>query len=121
MRHYLDLMQHVLSDGAKKSDRTGTVTLSIFGAQLRFDLAAGFPLLTTKKVHLKSIIYELLWFLKGDTNVTFLKQHGVSIWDEWADERGDLGPVYGRQWRSWPAPDGCHIDQVSQVIAQIKA
>jgi len=120
MRQYLDLMQHVLEHGARKSDRTGTGTLSVFGAQLRFDLAAGFPLLTTKKVHLKSIIHELLWFLKGETNTRYLKEHGVTIWDEWADAKGDLGPVYGYQWRSWPAPDGRHIDQVSQVIEQIR-
>ena len=120
MRQYLDLMRHVLEHGARKSDRTGTGTLSVFGAQLRFDLAAGFPLLTTKKVHLKSIIHELLWFLKGDTNTRYLREHGVTIWDEWADAKGDLGPVYGYQWRSWPAPDGKHIDQVSQVIEQIR-
>jgi len=120
MRQYLDLMRHVLEHGARKSDRTGTGTLSVFGAQLRFDLAAGFPLLTTKKVHLKSIVHELLWFLKGDTNTRYLKEHGVTIWDEWADANGDLGPVYGYQWRSWPAPDGRHIDQVSQVIEQIR-
>jgi len=120
MRQYLDLMQHVLEHGARKNDRTGTGTLSIFGAQLRFDLNAGFPLLTTKKVHLKSIIHELLWFLKGDTNTRYLKENGVTIWDEWADAKGDLGPVYGYQWRSWPAPDGRHIDQVSQVIEQIR-
>jgi thymidylate synthase len=120
MRNYLDLMQHVLSDGAKKSDRTGTGTLSVFGAQLRFDLSAGFPLLTTKKVHLKSIIHELLWFIKGDTNTRYLKDNGVSIWDEWADANGDLGPVYGYQWRSWPAPDGRHIDQLSGVLEQIR-
>jgi len=120
MRQYLDLMRHVLEHGARKSDRTGTGTLSVFGAQLRFDLGAGFPLLTTKKVHLKSILHELLWFLKGDTNTRYLKDHGVTIWDEWADAKGDLGPVYGYQWRSWPAPDGRHIDQVSQVIEQIR-
>jgi thymidylate synthase len=120
MRQYLDLMRHVLEHGARKSDRTGTGTLSTFGAQLRFDLAAGFPLLTTKKVHLKSIIHELLWFLKGETNTRYLKEHGVTIWDEWADANGELGPVYGYQWRSWPAPDGRHIDQVSQVIEQIR-
>ena len=120
MQNYLDLMQHVLSNGARKSDRTGTGTLSVFGAQLRFDLGAGFPLLTTKKVHLKSIIHELLWFIKGDTNVKYLKDNGVSIWDEWADANGDLGPVYGYQWRSWPAPDGRHIDQLSQVLEQIR-
>jgi thymidylate synthase len=113
-------MRHVLEHGARKNDRTGTGTLSVFGAQLRFDLNAGFPLLTTKKVHLKSIIHELLWFLKGDTNTRYLKENGVTIWDEWADAKGDLGPVYGYQWRSWPAPDGRHIDQVSQVIEQIR-
>jgi thymidylate synthase len=120
MRPYLDLMRHVLEHGARKSDRTGTGTLSVFGPQLRFDLAAGFPLLTTKKVHLKSIIHELLWFLKGETNTRYLKEHGVTIWDEWADARGELGPVYGYQWRSWPAPDGRHIDQVGQVLEQIR-
>jgi thymidylate synthase len=120
MRPYLDLMKHVLEHGARKNDRTGTGTLSIFGAQLRFDLAAGFPLLTTKKVHLKSIIHELLWFLKGETNTRYLKENGVSIWDEWADAKGDLGPVYGYQWRSWPAADGRHIDQISQVLEQIR-
>ncbi|HYK14841.1 MAG TPA: thymidylate synthase, partial [Burkholderiales bacterium] len=120
MRNYLDLMQHVLSNGTQKSDRTGTGTLSVFGAQLRFDLNAGFPLLTTKKVHLKSILHELLWFLKGETNTHYLKEHGVSIWDEWASANGDLGPVYGYQWRSWPAPDGRHIDQISQVLEQIR-
>jgi thymidylate synthase len=119
MRPYLDLMKHVLEQGARKSDRTGTGTVSVFGAQLRFDLAAGFPLLTTKKVHLKSIIHELLWFLKGDTNTRYLKENGVTIWDEWADANGNLGPVYGCQWRSWPTPDGRHIDQVSQLIEQI--
>jgi len=120
MRNYLDLMQHVLSNGTQKSDRTGTGTLSVFGAQLRFDLNAGFPLLTTKKVHLKSILHELLWFLKGETNTQYLKEHGVGIWDEWASANGDLGPVYGYQWRSWPAPDGRHIDQISQVLEQIR-
>ena len=120
MRQYLDLMQHVLEHGARKNDRTGTGTLSIFGAQLRFDLGVGFPLLTTKKVHLKSIIHELLWFLKGDTNTRYLKENGVTIWDEWADAKGELGPVYGHQWRSWPTPDGRHIDQVSQVLEQIR-
>lgn len=120
MRQYLDLMQHILDRGVRKNDRTGTGTLSIFGPQLRFDLAVGFPLVTTKKVHLKSIIYELLWFLRGDTNVAYLRTHGVSIWDEWADENGELGPVYGYQWRSWPAPDGRHIDQVTQVVSEIK-
>jgi thymidylate synthase len=120
MRSYLDLMQHVLEHGTRKSDRTGTGTVSVFGAQLRFDLSAGFPLLTTKKVHLKSIVHELLWFLKGETNTRYLKDNGVTIWDEWADAKGDLGPVYGYQWRSWPAPNGGHIDQISQILDQIK-
>jgi thymidylate synthase len=120
MRQYLELMKHVLDDGARKSDRTGTGTLSVFGPQLRFDLNAGFPLLTTKRVHLKSIIHELLWFLKGDTNIRYLRDNGVTIWDEWADGNGDLGPVYGYQWRSWPAADGRHIDQVTQVIEQLR-
>jgi thymidylate synthase len=120
MRPYLDLLQQVLNQGTAKGDRTGTGTVSIFGAQLRFDLNAGFPLLTTKKVHLKSIIHELLWFLKGDTNVKYLRDNGVSIWDDWARADGDLGPVYGYQWRSWPAPDGRHIDQISQVVEQLK-
>jgi thymidylate synthase len=120
MRPYLDLLQQVLDQGTQKSDRTGTGTVSIFGAQLRFDLNAGFPLLTTKKVHLKSIIHELLWFLQGDTNVKYLKDNGVSIWNEWAKPDGDLGPVYGYQWRSWPAPDGRHIDQIAQVIEMLK-
>lgn len=120
MKQYLDLLQHVLDHGKPKKDRTGTGTLSIFGHQMRFDLGAGFPLVTTKKVHLKSVIYELLWFLRGDTNITFLNEHGVTIWDEWADERGELGPIYGYQWRSWPAPDGQHIDQLSRVIDEIK-
>jgi thymidylate synthase len=120
MRQYLDLMKHVLEHGARKSDRTGTGTISIFGAQLRFELGAGFPLLTTKKVHLKSIIHELLWFLKGETNTRYLRENGVTIWDEWADKNGELGPVYGYQWRSWPAPDGRHIDQVGQIIEQIR-
>jgi thymidylate synthase len=120
MRPYLDLMRRILECGARKNDRTGTGTLSIFGAQLRFDLNEGFPLLTTKKVHLKSIVHELLWFLKGETNVRYLKENGVSIWDEWADENGELGPVYGYQWRSWPAPDGRHIDQISQVLQQLR-
>jgi thymidylate synthase len=120
MRNYLDLMQHILDHGARKDDRTGTGTLSIFGAQLRFDLQQGFPLLTTKKVHLKSIVHELLWFLRGETNTDYLKQHGVTIWDEWADANGELGPVYGYQWRSWPAADGRHIDQISRLIEDIK-
>jgi len=120
MRQYLDLMNHVLEHGTRKNDRTGTGTLSVFGPQMRFDLAAGFPLLTTKKVHLKSIIHELLWFLNGETNIRYLKDNGVTIWDEWADEKGDLGPVYGYQWRSWPAPDGRHIDQISQVLDEIR-
>jgi thymidylate synthase len=120
MRTYLNLMQAILDRGTTKMDRTGTGTLSLFGAQLRFDLQQGFPLLTTKKVHLKSIIHELLWFLKGDTNIAYLKDHGVTIWDEWADENGELGPVYGYQWRSWPAPDGRHIDQISKVLEEIR-
>ncbi len=120
MRQYLDLMERILAGGVEKRDRTGTGTLSVFGHQMRFDLAAGFPLLTTKKLHVKSIIHELLWFLSGDTNVRYLKEHGVSIWDEWADENGDLGPVYGRQWRSWPAPDGGAIDQIAGVMDAIR-
>ena len=120
MKQYHDLMRHVMQHGAKKTDRTGTGTVSVFGYQMRFDLEEGFPLLTTKKVHTKSIIHELLWFLKGDTNIKYLKENGVSIWDEWADENGNLGPVYGYQWRSWPTPDGKHIDQITQVIEQIK-
>lgn len=120
MKQYLDLMKDVLDNGSRKTDRTGTGTLSVFGRQLRFDLSQGFPLITTKKLHLRSIIYELLWFLRGDTNIKYLKDHGVSIWDEWADEDGELGPVYGHQWRSWPAPDGRSIDQISQVIEQIR-
>ncbi len=120
MKQYLDLMQHVLESGADKSDRTGTGTRSVFGHQMRFDLAAGFPLITTKKCHLRSIIHELLWFLKGDTNIDYLKQNKVSIWDEWADEEGNLGPVYGAQWRSWATADGKTIDQIAQVIDQIK-
>ena len=120
MKQYLDLLQHVLDHGTVREDRTGTGTIGVFGYQMRFDLAEGFPLLTTKKVHLKSIIYELLWFLSGDTNIKYLKDHGVSIWDEWADENGDLGPVYGHQWRSWGAPDGRTIDQISMVIDQIR-
>jgi thymidylate synthase len=120
MRQYLDLMKDILDNGAIKTDRTGTGTRSVFGRQLRFDLAKGFPLVTTKKLHLRSIIYELLWFLKGETNIKYLKDNGVSIWDEWADENGELGPVYGSQWRSWPSPDGRRIDQIAQVIEQIK-
>ncbi|UBV42529.1 thymidylate synthase [Deinococcus taeanensis] len=120
MQQYLDLMRHVLEHGTEKTDRTGTGTRSVFGAQLRFDLAAGFPLVTTKRVHLKSVIYELLWFLRGDSNVKWLQDHGVSIWDEWARETGELGPVYGVQWRSWPTPDGGHIDQIRQVVEQIR-
>ena len=120
MRQYLDLMELILSRGVEKRDRTGTGTLSVFGHQMRFDLNEGFPLVTTKKLHVKSIIYELLWFLRGDTNVKYLNEHGVSIWDEWADEGGDLGPVYGQQWRSWPAADGETIDQMSGIIAEIR-
>jgi len=120
VKQYLDLMQHVLENGIRKEDRTGTGTLSVFGYQMRFDLGAGFPALTTKKVHLRSIIHELLWFLKGDTNIKYLRDNGVSIWDEWADENGDLGQVYGYQWRSWPAANGKHIDQISQVVDQIR-
>jgi thymidylate synthase len=120
MQQYLDLMKHILEHGAKKEDRTGTGTQSVFGYQMRFDLSKGFPMVTTKKVHLRSIIYELLWFLKGETNIKYLKENKVSIWDEWADEKGELGPVYGYQWRSWPTPDGGHIDQITQVVDQIK-
>lgn len=120
MKQYHDLLQHILDNGVKKEDRTGTGTISVFGYQMRFDLAEGFPCITTKKLHLRSIIHELLWFLKGETNIAYLKENGVSIWDEWADENGELGPVYGSQWRSWPAPDGRHIDQITQVIDQIK-
>ncbi|TMG82603.1 MAG: thymidylate synthase [Betaproteobacteria bacterium] len=120
MRAYLDFMRHVRDHGHRKDDRTGTGTLSVFGYQMRFNLAAGFPLLTTKRVHTKSIIHELLWFLAGETNVRYLQEHGVTIWDEWADEDGELGPVYGYQWRSWPAPDGRHIDQLSNVVAEIR-
>ncbi len=120
MKQYLDLLDRILTEGAKKTDRTGTGTLSVFGNQMRFDMKDGFPLLTTKKLHLKSIIYELLWFLRGDTNIGFLKQHGVSIWDEWADENGELGPVYGHQWRSWPDYNGGTIDQIRNVVEQIK-
>jgi thymidylate synthase len=120
MKQYHDLMRHVLDQGAKKTDRTGTGTVSVFGYQMRFNLQEGFPVLTTKKVHLRSIIHELLWFLKGETNIQYLKENGVSIWDEWADENGNLGPVYGSQWRSWPTADGKHIDQITNVIEQIK-
>jgi len=120
VKQYLDLMQHVLDNGISKEDRTGTGTRSVFGYQMRFDLGAGFPALTTKKVHLRSIIHELLWFLKGDTNIKYLHDNGVSIWDEWADENGDLGQVYGYQWRSWPAANGKHIDQISQAVNQIR-
>ncbi|NCA22723.1 MAG: thymidylate synthase, partial [Crocinitomicaceae bacterium] len=120
MKQYHDLLQHILDNGVKKEDRTGTGTISVFGYQMRFDLNEGFPVLTTKKLHLRSIIHELLWFLKGDTNIQYLKDNNVSIWDEWADENGNLGPVYGSQWRSWPTADGRHIDQIKQVIDQIK-
>ena len=120
MQQYLDLLQHILDTGVEKNDRTGTGTKSVFGYQMRFDLQKGFPLVTTKKLHLKSIIYELLWFLKGETNIKYLKEHGVSIWDDWANENGELGPVYGKQWRSWTGADGKTIDQISNVISQIK-
>ena len=120
MRQYLDLLAHVRHHGVRREDRTGTGTLGLFGYQMRFDLAAGFPLLTTKKLHIKSIVHELLWFLKGSTNIAYLKENGVSIWDEWADANGDLGPVYGKQWRSWAAPDGRSIDQIANVVAAIK-
>ena len=120
MKQYHDLMRHVLEHGATKTDRTGTGTVSVFGYQMRFDLEQGFPMLTTKKLHLKSILHELLWFLKGDTNIKYLTENGVHIWDEWADEKGNLGPVYGSQWRSWPTADGRHIDQITQVVNQIK-
>lgn len=120
MKQYHDLINHILTTGARKEDRTGTGTLSVFGYQMRFDLSQGFPLITTKKLHIKSIVYELLWFLRGDTNIEYLKKNGVSIWDEWADPEGNLGPVYGYQWRSWPAADGRHIDQISQVVNQIQ-
>src|ERR1700738_309306 len=121
MRQYLDLLKDIKQNGTPKGDRTGTGTVSVFGRQMRFDLAEGFPLLTTKKIHTKSVIHELLWFLNGDTNVKYLQENGVSIWDEWADENGDLGPIYGYQWRSWPAPDGRHIDQLAAVLAQLKS
>ena len=120
MRLYLDLLRHVREHGARKPDRTGTGTLSVFGYQMRFDLRAGFPLVTTKKVHLKSIVHELLWFLRGETNTRYLREHGVTIWDEWADANGELGPVYGKQWRSWPRPGGGHIDQISVVLKQLR-
>ena len=120
MHQYLDLMRHVLDHGTQKSDRTGTGTISVFGYQMRFDLSHGFPLVTTKKCHLRSIIHELLWFLQGDTNTRYLKENGVRIWDEWADENGDLGPVYGHQWRNWPRPDGGHIDQIARVLDDLK-
>ncbi|HEY9149226.1 MAG TPA: thymidylate synthase, partial [Gammaproteobacteria bacterium] len=120
MKQYLDLMRHVREHGVRKEDRTGTGTLSVFGYQMRFDLAEGFPVVTTKKLHLRSIIHELLWFLSGDTNIRYLKENGVSIWDEWADDAGNLGPVYGSQWRSWPAADGRRIDQLSEVVQQIR-
>ena len=121
MQSYLDLLQHIIDHGVKKSDRTGTGTISVFGYQLRFDLASGFPLLTTKKLHLKSIVHELLWFLRGDTNTQYLREHGVTIWDEWADAQGELGPVYGRQWRSWPTADGNTIDQMTEVVQAIQS
>jgi thymidylate synthase len=120
MKTYLKLIEHILQDGVKKNDRTGTGVLSLFGYQMRFNLAEGFPLVTTKKLHTRSIVHELLWFLQGDTNVAYLQENGVSIWDEWANETGDLGPVYGRQWRSWPTPEGANIDQLSEVVQQIK-
>lgn len=120
MKQYLDLLSHVMANGTDRSDRTGTGTRSVFGYQMRFDLAEGFPVLTTKKLHLRSIIHELLWFLKGDTNIAYLRENGVTIWDEWADENGDLGPVYGYQWRSWPAPDGRHIDQIAGLVEGIR-
>ncbi len=120
MRHYLDFLHHIVNAGARKSDRTGTGTMSVFGYQMRFDLGAGFPLVTTKRLHLRSIIHELLWFLRGDTNVKYLHEHGVTIWDEWADAEGDLGPVYGRQWRSWPTADGRHIDQIARVLETLR-
>jgi thymidylate synthase len=120
MKQYLDLMRQIRQQGARKEDRTGTGTLSLFAPQMRFDLAEGFPLLTTKRIHIKSVVYELLWFLRGETNVAWLREHGVTIWDEWADESGELGPVYGKQWRSWAAPDGRSIDQISQAVEQLR-
>jgi thymidylate synthase len=120
MKAYLDLMRHVREHGTRKTDRTGTGTLSVFGWQMRFDLRAGFPLVTTKKVHTKSIVHELLWFLRGATNVAYLREHGVTIWDEWADPKGELGPVYGKQWRSWPKPDGTQVDQIAEVVRQLR-
>src|SRR6201999_4152020 len=120
MKQYLDLLRQIRQHGARKEDRTGTGTLSVFGPQLRFDLQAGFPLVTTKKIHLRSVVYELLVFLRGDTNVAWLREHGVTIWDEWADERGELGPVYGKQWRAWLAPDGRTIDQIAQAVEQLR-
>ncbi|MGF6174152.1 thymidylate synthase [Ensifer sp. 4252] len=120
MQQYLDFLDHVMTSGTDRGDRTGTGTRSVFGYQMRFDLSEGFPVLTTKKLHLRSIIHELLWFLKGETNIAYLKENGVSIWDEWADEKGDLGPVYGYQWRSWPAPDGRHIDQIAGLVESLK-
>lgn len=119
MKAYLDLLRHIQAHGTVKNDRTGTGTISTFGYQMRFDLSEGFPVLTTKRLHLRSIIHELLWFLRGDTNIAYLRENGVTIWDEWADADGNLGPVYGSQWRSWPAPDGRHIDQIAQVVDQI--
>lgn len=120
MKQYLDLMQHVIENGARKEDRTGVGTVSVFGYQMRFDLAEGFPAVTTKRLHFRSIIHELLWFLKGETNIAYLKEHGVRIWDEWADEQGELGPIYGYQWRCWPTPDGRHIDQIAQLLHQLQ-
>jgi len=120
MKQYLELLRHVRAHGVRKADRTGTGTLSVFGWQMRFDLAAGFPLVTTKTVHMKSVVHELLWFLKGETNIRYLKEHGVSIWDEWADERGELGPIYGAQWRSWPSRDAGEIDQIAELIGEIR-
>lgn len=120
MRQYLDLVQQILDEGVRKEDRTGTGTLSVFGHQMRYDLAAGFPLVTTKKVHVRSVVAELLWFIRGDTNTAWLRDHGVTIWDEWADSAGDLGPIYGYQWRSWPTPSGAHVDQLARVVEQIR-